>query len=91
MKNLFIKLFSILVLIFLLMFTGQFNVEYPFTESHVSITFNEADARTEWENMELKTETCWETGEEFQICRTSSETCEDSSQGTCGSTDPEVD
>lgn len=73
------------------MFTAQFNLEYPFTESYVSITLNEAEARTEWENMELKTETCWSTGQSFQICRTASATCSQSSQGSCSNTDPEVD
>ncbi|MEX2411719.1 MAG: hypothetical protein WD607_10200 [Candidatus Paceibacterota bacterium] len=86
--SLCIKIISVSVLIILLVVNFNVNIESPLIDSNFGISFSEAEARTEWENMELKTETCWATGEEFEICRTASETCKDTAQGTCSNTDP---
>jgi len=49
-----------------------------------NVEMNEADARAIEEDMEMKEETCWNTGETIQICRVEPDMiCEVSFQDPC--------
>jgi hypothetical protein len=85
MHKLFIKLFAVIVVIALLMINIQ--IDIPSTSStdqiNFAVNFNEALASLE-EDMRMKEETCWNTGERIQICRVDPEMiCDVAAQDAC--------
>lgn len=92
MKNpikIILRTFAILSIITLVMI--NFQIENPSHISWDNITItagvNEAMAQDE-EGLEMREETCWETGEKINICRYADATCDVSAQDPCGDDDP---
>lgn len=88
MKTL-IKFFA--AILFATLMVVNFNVIYelsPF-DVQVDIEMNEANASTIEDDYRLEDETCWETGEDIQVCRYAQNMiCDVSAQDTCSSSDP---
>lgn len=58
----------------------------------INIPIDNANADPLWTPMVLVDDTCWVTGEPFKKCvHAPSGICDSRDQGTCSSTDPEVD
>lgn len=88
----FPKLITLLILIPLMTLTFSIQTESPFTSISESIQIevktSESHARQVYEPAHLASETCWETGKVFLICRYGGGICDVSDQGSCSSEDP---
>ena len=83
--------YSIVTVFFIVLAIINLNVDYQLSPFNfeIDIELTEANADPVVDDYRKETETCWYTGEEFEICRFNpGMICDPSAQGTCSDTDP---